>query len=53
VEKYGHVASLTGSMFLSVIPIALFSLAMPETTGSRGKKAESVIVQVEASGVSA
>jgi MFS family permease len=53
VEKYGHVASLTGSLFLSVIPIVLFSLAMPETAGSRGKNAKSETVQVEVVGVSA
>jgi len=52
VEKYGHVASLTGSMFLSVIPIVLFALAMPETAGSRGKNAKSAVL-VEAAGVSA
>ena len=37
VEKMGHVASLTGSLLLSVIPILLFSLCMPETLGQRGK----------------
>lgn len=37
VEKMGHVASLTGSLVLSVIPIVLFSLWMPETFGQRGK----------------
>jgi MFS family permease len=53
VEKYGHVASLSGSLVLSVIPIVLFSFAMPETAGQRGKIAKSVTVQVEAVGVSA
>lgn len=48
VEKFGHVTSLTASMFLSVIPILLFSLAMPETAGSRGKNAITATVQVEA-----
>jgi MFS family permease len=37
VEKLGHVASLTGSLLLSIIPIALFSCCMPETLGQRGK----------------
>ncbi|KAL7440038.1 hypothetical protein ACHAXH_008860 [Discostella pseudostelligera] len=37
VEKMGHVASLTGSLVLSVIPIVLFSFCMPETLGQRGK----------------
>lgn len=35
VEKYGHVASLLGSMLVSLIPMVLF-LAMPETLGRRG-----------------
>lgn len=39
VEKMGHVASLTGSLLLSLIPIVLFSLCMPETLGQRGKVA--------------
>ncbi|GKY91176.1 hypothetical protein MPSEU_000090300 [Mayamaea pseudoterrestris] len=34
VEKFGHVASLTGSLFISIIPILLF-LFMPETLGQR------------------
>lgn len=36
VEKMGHVASLSGSLVLSFIPIVLFQLAMPETRGQRG-----------------
>ncbi|KAL3936178.1 MAG: hypothetical protein SGBAC_008446 [Bacillariaceae sp.] len=36
VEHYGHIASLTGSLFLSVIPIIVFS-TMPETYGLRGQ----------------
>mmetsp|Transcript_2804 Transcript_2804/g.5984 ORF Transcript_2804/g.5984 Transcript_2804/m.5984 type:complete len:484 (-) Transcript_2804:346-1797(-) len=36
VEKMGHVASLSGSLVLSVIPIVLFSIGMPETYGQRG-----------------
>lgn len=35
VEKLGHVASLTGSLFISIVPIVLFML-MPETLGQRG-----------------
>ena len=35
VEHFGHVASLTGSLVLSAIPILLFS-TMPETYGRRG-----------------
>jgi len=37
VEKMGHVASLSGSLVLSVIPVVLFGLGMPETLGQRGK----------------
>lgn len=36
VEKLGHVASLSGSLVLSLIPICLFALGMPETYGRRG-----------------
>lgn len=36
VEHYGYVASLTGSLVLSIIPIILFS-NMPETYGLRGQ----------------
>lgn len=39
VEHFGHVVSLTGSFFLSIVPILLFS-TMPETYGRRcGQKA--------------
>lgn len=37
VEKLDHVASLSGSLILSVIPIVLFALGMPETLGMREK----------------
>lgn len=37
VEKLGHVASLSGSFVLSLIPICLFALGMPETYGKRGE----------------
>lgn len=36
VQHFGHIASLTGSLILSTIPILLFSF-MPETFGMRGK----------------
>ncbi len=36
VEQYGHVASLTGSLILSIIPILIFGMFMPETLGDRG-----------------
>ncbi|KAL7567055.1 hypothetical protein ACA910_002781 [Epithemia clementina (nom. ined.)] len=35
VEHFGHVASLSGSLLLSIAPILIFSL-MPETYGCRG-----------------
>ena len=38
VEKYGHVASLEGSFFISFSPILLFGLLMPETLGHRGSQ---------------
>eukprot|EP00584_Thalassiosira_punctigera_P006413 CAMPEP_0172533764 /NCGR_PEP_ID=MMETSP1067-20121228/6351_1 /TAXON_ID=265564 ORGANISM="Thalassiosira punctigera, Strain Tpunct2005C2" /NCGR_SAMPLE_ID=MMETSP1067 /ASSEMBLY_ACC=CAM_ASM_000444 /LENGTH=477 /DNA_ID=CAMNT_0013318445 /DNA_START=149 /DNA_END=1582 /DNA_ORIENTATION=+ len=47
VEKLGHVASLSGSLILSVIPVALFALGMPETLGQRGKAAQGRAMQVE------
>lgn len=38
VEKLGHVASLTGSLVISFVPILIFSFLMPETMNTRGKK---------------
>ena len=38
VEQFGHVASLTGSLVISIIPITIFSLLMPETLGDRDRK---------------
>lgn len=35
VENFGHVASLMGSLVLSVVPIVIFGLFMPETLGDR------------------
>ena len=35
VQHFGHVASLTGSLLLSTVPIVVFS-RMPETYGLRG-----------------
>jgi len=49
VEKLGHVASLIGSLSISVIPIVLFVLFMPETYGQRGKRHEEVEMQGEVS----
>jgi len=37
VEQFGHVMSLSGSLVISVIPIVVFSLLMPETMNTRGK----------------
>jgi MFS family permease len=39
VEHFGHVASLMGSLILSIVPILLFS-TMPETYGRRGDRLE-------------
>jgi hypothetical protein len=36
VEKFGYVASLSGSLILSVIPVLVFGFLMPETLGARG-----------------
>jgi len=36
VERFGYVASLSGSLVLSGIPIAIFGVFMPETLGCRG-----------------
>jgi MFS family permease len=36
VEKYGHVASLIGSLILSILPVFIFGCCMPETYGQRG-----------------
>jgi len=41
VEKMDHVASLSGSLFISFIPIATFMFFMPETFKTRGKKLDS------------
>jgi len=38
VERFGHVASLSGSFFISFLPIAIFAIFMPETMNTRGKK---------------
>jgi hypothetical protein len=37
-EKFGYVASLTGSLIISFIPITIFGLLMPETLGDRDRK---------------
>eukprot|EP00957_Ditylum_brightwellii_P102876 7839942-Ditylum_brightwellii.AAC.1 len=36
VETLGHVASLSGSLVLSFIPVILFACFMPETMRKRG-----------------
>ena len=35
VEKMGHTASLSASLAISIIPIAIFALFMPETSNTR------------------
>lgn len=37
VENLGHVTSLSGSLVLSIVPIVIFSLFMPETLNTRGQ----------------
>ena len=50
VERLGHVASLSGSLILSFIPIALFAICMPETLGSRGSNKVQSIEVVQSGG---
>jgi hypothetical protein len=44
VEKMGHIASLTGSLAISIIPIAVFAIFMPETMNTRGKKTDDEVL---------
>jgi predicted MFS family arabinose efflux permease len=44
VEKMGHIASLIGSLAISVIPIAVFAIFMPETMNTRGKKSNDEVL---------
>jgi hypothetical protein len=44
VEHFGHVASLTGSLVISIVPILLFAF-MPETYGHRGDRVEQAAQQ--------
>eukprot|EP01083_Nonionella_stella_P278018 945332_1 len=37
VEHMGHVASLAASLVVSFIPIAIFTIFMPETLNTRGQ----------------
>eukprot|EP00978_Attheya_sp_CCMP212_P047006 scaffold421184_cov56-Attheya_sp.AAC.11 len=43
VEKLGHVASLSGSLLLSFIPIAIFAMFMAETKGHRGETGDAIV----------
>lgn len=38
VEKMGHVVSLSASFVISFIPIAVFTILMPETKNTRSKQ---------------
>lgn len=40
VESFGHVASLTGSLVLSIVPLVIFGGFMPETLGDRAFKGQ-------------
>ena len=42
VEKLGHVASLSGSLLLSFIPITIFAIFMAETKGHRGETGDAI-----------
>eukprot|EP00531_Pseudo-nitzschia_arenysensis_P007205 CAMPEP_0116155998 /NCGR_PEP_ID=MMETSP0329-20121206/22602_1 /TAXON_ID=697910 /ORGANISM="Pseudo-nitzschia arenysensis, Strain B593" /LENGTH=449 /DNA_ID=CAMNT_0003653061 /DNA_START=28 /DNA_END=1378 /DNA_ORIENTATION=- len=50
VEQVGHVASLVGSLIISIVPIVVFVLFMPETLGKRGSasttRSKSVSIEV-------
>eukprot|EP00534_Pseudo-nitzschia_fraudulenta_P009315 CAMPEP_0201168634 /NCGR_PEP_ID=MMETSP0851-20130426/76411_1 /ASSEMBLY_ACC=CAM_ASM_000631 /TAXON_ID=183588 /ORGANISM="Pseudo-nitzschia fraudulenta, Strain WWA7" /LENGTH=462 /DNA_ID=CAMNT_0047450157 /DNA_START=21 /DNA_END=1409 /DNA_ORIENTATION=+ len=47
VEQVGYVASLAGSFVLSIIPIVLFVMFMPETLGKRGSaRSKSISIEV-------
>lgn len=44
VQHFGHLTSLWASLILSIVPIVLFTLRMPETLGKRsGVKTEIVV----------
>jgi len=45
VEYFGHVTSLSASLFLSFVPIVLFAAMMPETYGQRGQLAADIEIQ--------
>ena len=49
VQHFGHIASLSGSLVISFIPIVLFSL-MPETYGHRGTNGASGSCSTRSSG---
>ena len=40
VESFGHVASLVGSLGLSIVPLIIFGCFMPETLGERASKGQ-------------
>jgi len=42
VEHFGYVTSLTGSFVISLVPIVLFAVYMPETMGKRGGERKSI-----------
>ena len=45
-EKFGHIASLFGSLIISLVPIVIFTF-MPETLGVRGVKHTPKVIDVD------
>eukprot|EP00535_Pseudo-nitzschia_heimii_P000291 CAMPEP_0197185490 /NCGR_PEP_ID=MMETSP1423-20130617/12042_1 /TAXON_ID=476441 /ORGANISM="Pseudo-nitzschia heimii, Strain UNC1101" /LENGTH=461 /DNA_ID=CAMNT_0042636571 /DNA_START=135 /DNA_END=1520 /DNA_ORIENTATION=+ len=46
VENFGYVISLSGSFLISLVPIILFAMYMPETMGKRGSQGKSISLDV-------
>ena len=47
VQNFGHISSLYASLFISFIPIVLFSIFMPETLGLRGQIGDEIAKKKE------
>ena len=46
VEHFGHTTSLIGSLLISIVPIVIFFIFMPETLGRRGGVTKSISLHV-------
>jgi len=46
VEHFGHTTSLIGSFLISIVPIVVFVVFMPETLGRRGGVTKSISLHV-------